>query len=145
MIRALREDATERPDLFVWRGAIRREELREWLDAKRLDLPDDLVELWLETGGGDLFESETLLAPFGDPASGDDVGGVNEAFRIRGLSSAHLIVSTGIFLAALRLADKKWVLLDQETFQEERECGSFDDWYRLVRAEFAERYGLRGS
>ena len=47
-------------------GSIPKERLDEWLRQRDLEVPSELAELWQETGGGNLFESETILGPFGD-------------------------------------------------------------------------------
>jgi hypothetical protein len=70
----LQQDQGLRPLLFVWNGPISAERLDTWLGERGLEIPDDLVEFWRETGGGDLFESETILGPFGDKRLGDDLG-----------------------------------------------------------------------
>jgi hypothetical protein len=62
----LEQDSSRRPELFVWNGSLSKERIEKWLEERQLKLPEDLVELWQETGGGELFESETILGPFGD-------------------------------------------------------------------------------
>jgi hypothetical protein len=139
----LQEDQSRRPELFAWNGPVARERLDEWARQRRLDLPDELLQFWQTTGGGELFESETILGPFGDPQLGDDVDSVNELHRGRGMDSRHLIVHVGSELTAIRLSDKRWVVLDQNTYAELDEYDSFESWYkRVLRAEFAVRYGL---
>ncbi len=143
MSRILHEDEAARPDLFVWNGPIERDELVRWLTSRGLDLPDDLVELWRETGGGDLFESETILGPHGNPDLADDVDSVNKSHRESGLSEAYLIVHVGLCLTAIRLVDKKWVVLDRRDHSESGEYESFESWYvAVLRSEYADRYGL---
>lgn len=130
----------------MWNGAISNEQLNAWLRERRLELPDELLQLWRDTGGGELFESEVILGPFGDSRLGDDVDSVNEVHRGRGMDPRYLIVHVGSVLTAIRLADKKWVVLDQDTYEEIEEHDSFESWYRSVlRSEFADRYGLPPS
>ena len=59
----LLEDSERVPDVFLGFGAIPQSELSDWLKRHSLVLPSDLVELWQLTGGGDVFESETILRP----------------------------------------------------------------------------------
>lgn len=142
----LYQDQAQRPELFVWNGPIPAERLDEWLSHRGLGIPEDLAQLWRETGGGDLFESETILSPLADDQKGNGVDEVNEFHQKRGLSSDYLIVQTGGYLTAIRLTDKKWVLLDLDSYNEINQFDSFDAWYRSVlRAEFAQRYKLPTS
>lgn len=139
----LKQDQSLRPEIFIWNGSITEEQLDEWLSVRQLKIPDDLAQLWRETGGGDLFEGETILGPFGDSSSGSDIDSVNESYRRRGLSREYLIVHIGSAMTAIRLRDGKWVTLDQDTYQETGEYNSLADWYQAVlHMEFAGRYGL---
>lgn len=62
------------------------------------------------------------------------------------MGSRYLIVHIGSELTAIRLSDKKWVVLDQHTYAELAEYDSFESWYtRGLRAEFAARCGLSES
>jgi hypothetical protein len=67
-----------------------------WAADHRLTLPKDLMLLWLTTGGGGLFESETILGPFADPVLADDVESVNDAARVGGLSTDYVIIHKGL-------------------------------------------------
>ncbi len=60
MIDQLEKDQAARPDLVDFFGAIHPEELDQWLRERRLIVPSDLRDFWLETGGADLFESEPV-------------------------------------------------------------------------------------
>jgi hypothetical protein len=57
------QDAQRAPGIFAAFGAIVAVQLADWLRINALVIPSDLVELWQETGGGDIFESETILRP----------------------------------------------------------------------------------
>ena len=47
-------------------GEVQEPQLRRWLSENGLNLPEDFVAFLELTGGGDLFESETILGPYGD-------------------------------------------------------------------------------
>lgn len=64
----LLDDARRRPELFVWNGGIDAARLDTWLQSRHLNVPGDLRFFWIQTGGGDFFESETVLAPSAPPA-----------------------------------------------------------------------------
>jgi hypothetical protein len=139
----IRRDQAMRPDLFVWNGPIPEERLNEWIERRGLNLPEALVELWRETGGGTLFESETILGPFGDVELADDVDSVNAYHKKRGMYPRDLLLHVGVTLTALRQDTQTVVLLDSETYLAHKEYESLRGWYeRFLRAEFAPRYGL---
>jgi hypothetical protein len=139
----LLEDARTRPELFAWYGAIRTDDLDQWLHKRELPIPQDLTALWRDTGGGDIFETETLLAPFGDPDKGDDVDGVNAMERSKGLPEGYLLFHTGLRQSAVRLSDGRYITFRPGSFEVEMEFPSLEAWYEgLIRNEYAARYGL---
>lgn len=139
----LMQDAARYPQLFVWNGAIESNQLEVWLQEHQLNLPQDLIELWKQTNGGDLFESETILSPFGDDSLGDDIEGVNEFHYSQGMSKNYLLFHLGTGLSAVRLTDNYYVKLD-ESYQEIAQFQSLDDWYRdELRSEYGKRYNIK--
>ncbi len=136
-------DADLKPRLFFWEGAIDKEHLKELLGELGWSLPVDLFNLLVLTGGGEIFESETILGPFRDADLGDNLFTYNEELRGRGLPEAYVVFHTGMAVSAVRLSDGRYVEFGLEDFQEREEFASLEDWYlRLIRAEYAERYGL---
>jgi hypothetical protein len=143
------KDAEARSDLFQWFGAIERDEIESWMRTKQFSVPSDLVELWSLTGGGDLFESETIFRPTSIRSSmpyfveaSDPVDSANEQRVVNGMPKSYLAFHDGLFLSAVRLYDQRAVTLTAMG-QETGDFSSLDDWYlRTLRAEFGRRYGL---
>jgi hypothetical protein len=118
--------------------------LQQWIRESGLIVPEELVDLWQWSGGGDMFESETILRPEIDGADGEGVEMINEFLRSKGLPEQYLVFCTGAFLSAVRQSDGHIIWLgDDNGYRERLAFGSLDEWYRqLVRAEFAEHYDL---
>ena len=141
----LLEDARRRPDLFIWTGPIPEQKLRTWLrDNELLDrLPDDLIRLWRAVGGGDYFETESILSPLGDVTMGDDVLGVRALMRGQGLEPGFLPFARGAFTAAIDTTTGEYVELGPDFQRPGQRYRTLDDWYlNEPRREFAQRYGL---
>lgn len=137
-------DASERPTAFAWYGAVDRAELQRWILQRGLDVPSDLLSLWLTFGGGVMFETEEILAPGSGPEYAADFDQVNGAHRGRGLSDGLFLFHEGTWLSAVRRISPRYLLVDRESYAATGEFESLDDWYRrTVREEFAARYGLR--
>jgi hypothetical protein len=143
------KDAEARSDLFHWFGAIERDEIESWMRTGQFSVPSELVELWSLTGGGDLFESETIFRPTSIRSSmpyfvagSDPVDSANEQRVRNGMPKSYLAFHDGLFLSAIRLYDQRVVTLTPKG-QETGEFSSLDEWYlRTLRAEFSRRYGL---
>ena len=139
------EDALLHPDVFHWFG-VDGAELEMWLTAFPLRVHPGLVSFWRRTGGGDLFESETILGPLASDES-DNVLKVSEGFWNRGLSPDLVVFHTGLRLSVssvdVRRHRNRLVVLKPESFELEQSFDTFNAWYQnTLRREYAERYGL---
>jgi hypothetical protein len=106
------EDAKRRPDLFIWQGAIDSARLDSWTRSRNLRIPSDLRLFWIETGGGDFFESETILGPLGRADLADDVETVNAHHHLRGLPADFLVFHRGLGgLTAIQMSNGLYVQL----------------------------------
>ena len=151
MLGRLLTDATIRSTLFIWNGAITPERLDAWALANRWRLPDDLRAFWVATGGGEMFESETMLGPFVDAVKGNaahltetDVVGPNQRYHGAGLDEHLLVFHEGLGVTCCDLRMGRYHLIeDRPPFQIRESYPNFADWYDgLIRAEYAARYGL---
>jgi len=114
----LLQDAQKVPRIFSPFGAIPAAELDDWLRRTGLVLPSDLIELWQQTGGGDVFESETIFRPTvpSTPNScfvEDDIEGRNATYEEKGKSGDIYVFQQGAFLSAVRLSDQRFVTLTE--------------------------------
>ena len=134
------------PTAFSWTGPIAPEVVERWLDQQaEWAIPADLVVLWRTVGGGDLFESETILEPFASASVGD-IDGQNEHLRSLGMPANFLAFHLGLCVSAIDQISEEVVQLDAESFHVQARFPGFDEWYRsLIRHEFAGRYGLDGD
>jgi len=139
----MRKDMELKPRLFFWEGSVDSQRLKQLLHEKGWALPGDLFDLLVLTGGGEIFESETILGPFRDADLGDNLFTYNEELRDRGLPDGYVVFHTGIAVSAVRLTDGRYVEFGLNDFEERGEYASLEDWYlRLIRAVYGEHYGL---
>jgi hypothetical protein len=120
--------------------------LGEWLSGNQWlgPCPNDLLVFWQETGGGDVFETETILGPLGDPQMGDDIATVNHALRSDGMPARFLVFHAGLLMSAVDTEAGDYVELEPSSFRVLRRFASLDEWYRgTLRKEYGERYGLQ--
>jgi len=136
------------PRIFDSFGAIPLPEIQDWLRQTGVVLPSELIELWQQTGGGDIFDSETILRPTVASIPNtcfveDDIEGINAACAEEGKSGDLYVFHRGLFLSAVRLSDQRFVRLTEDRYAVKDSFASLDEWYvRTLRAEYGERYGL---
>ena len=142
MIEQLLNDAREHPRLFLWRGALNPEEIDKWSSPNHVQIPVGLKQLWAATGGGEIFESETILSPLtSDPEY--DIEATNEFYWRSGVDRSLLVFHVGAWLSAVRNEPPNYVALDTVKFATRAEFRDIDAWYvDGVRKEYAQRYGL---
>jgi hypothetical protein len=109
-------DAEQRPELFHWHGPEGRTRLSEWAAAVGGKVPEDLLSLWASFGGGELFETETLLSPFGDPSIGDDIDGVTSFSRQRGLAEHWVVFHVGWGMSAFNTIDGRFAWFEPQNY-----------------------------
>ena len=139
-------DARLRPRLFRWNGKMDEVSLRRWLEEHDLGgrCPSGLIAFWEQTGGGDVFESETILGPMGDADLGDDIIALNKELMSRGMPERFLVFHAGLLTSAVDTISGDFVELGLPAFDVVRRFLSFDEWYReTLREEYGVRYGLR--
>ena len=139
------EDAIRRPDLFLWFGD-NGAQFEKWLAALPLSAHPDLVDFWRRTGGGDIFESATLLGPLAAGES-DNVLKMSEYRWSRGLPDGLLMFHIGIYMSASSVDPKRHrarlVTSDPGSYRTTGFFNTFGDWYqKALRSEYASRYGL---
>lgn len=112
-------------------------------------LPSDLLQFWELTGGGDVFDSETILRPtvLTPPNAGfveDEVERCNKWAVREGMAPDLYVFHRGAFFSsAIRLSDYKYVTLSGGGFTIMDTFDSFDDWYvHGLRILYADLYRL---
>lgn len=141
MTSTLLRDAQQYPHLFRWNGALTRSLICKWSQAKSLQLPQELIELWVTVGGGDLFESETILQPYID---GDgNIDEENNYLSSSGFPSSMFAFHVGFVISAIQQPSGTIVAVDLSNFVVKSRFQRLDDWYvSLIRNEFSDRYGI---
>ena len=91
-----------------------------------------------------MFETETILSPFGQTNLADDLDSVNAFHRRKGLPSNYLIFHTGIGgLTVVKMPVGEYLSVREDSYEVQRTFASLADWYaRLIRNEYASRYAL---
>jgi hypothetical protein len=138
------EDATKRPELFCWAGAIDPSVLDSWLKDRGWNVPEDLKYLWSQTGGGDFFdEGETIFAPFSDLWADDSLDQVNKAQISGGMPKHYLAFHSGLRFSAVNQITLRYVFLSGDTYQVQEEFPSLDAWYvEGLRSDYVKLYSL---
>jgi hypothetical protein len=139
MIEALDQDLRVAPNAFDWRGSTEVARVRQWLESHGHAAPDDLVSLWAMTGGGDMFETEEILAPTG--VGDHDLEAVNRRLWDSGLSERLLVFHSGLHLTAID-PNRRIIRIDPDSLEPTGSFSSLSAWYGDLRREYARTYGL---
>jgi hypothetical protein len=145
VIETLLRDSKLHPDAFFWNGPLSTSAIEEWERKELLSAPEDLKQLWSLKGGGDLFESETILQPF-DAKEYDLIESVSSVFWAKGLSTNYCIFHTGRVESVFRKSDGAIFSLGPVDTSQMHQFEDLDEWYvKTLRSIYRERYGLEGG
>jgi|SRR5215467_10286344 len=108
------QDAQKIPRMFDPFGAYHWAEIQDWLRRTGVVLPADLIELWQQTGGGDVFESETILRVTVASIPNrcfveDDIGRINGACAEEGKFGGLHVFHRRLFRSAVRFSEQRFV------------------------------------
>lgn len=117
-------------------------EIEEWEREQAVTIAEDLKQLWNLKGGGELFESETILHPV-IGAEDDLVLPRSKWLWGKGLDSEYYVFHEGLYVSVFRNSDKSLRSLNTRNFGQVGIFQTMDEWYlRTLRAEYGDRYGL---
>jgi hypothetical protein len=143
MIDTILRDASEYPRCFFWFGPLQAAEIEHWEKHQAISIPPDLKELWALKGGVDIFESETILQPFGAEEY-DLIEPVSSVRWGRGLDPDYFVFQIGSVNSVFRKSDGGIFAGSSEDLAGMTSFRDLDDWYvNTIRSDFAERYGLK--
>lgn len=142
MIDLILRDSALHPRIFFWTGALSISAIDNWERARSVRVPGDLKQLWSLKGGLDLFESETILQPFGTEEY-DLIEPVSSVHWERGLSTEYYAFHTGIVESVFRKSDGALFSLQSSDLKQMSQFLDLEEWYaKTLRSVFAEKYGL---
>src|SRR2546430_10857309 len=142
MINLLLHDSDAHPELFMWSGPLSTSAVDAWQEQNALHVPADLRLLWTMKGGGGLFESETILQPFGAEEY-ELIGPVTQVFVRKGLNNEFCVFQTGLIESVFRKSDGAIFSKNSSDPSQMLPYRDLDEWYaNTLRAAFAESYGL---
>ena len=135
-------DSKKKPDLFKWFGKVNPQELKSWLKTKQILIPADLFEFYCQKGGGDIFETETILGPYGNKELGDDLEGINMFHWKKGMPKDYLLFHIGLDMSVIDQNSFSYLVLNRD-YSKIKTFENFNEWYtNHLRKEYALRYGL---
>ena len=146
MAASIFEDSLARPELFHWFGIV-ESDFDRWLHELPCRVHPGLVAFWRRTGGGDVFESETLLGPL-HPDESANVLKLTQFHWSKGLPNRFTLFHVGSFYSASDTSKTRHgprlVTMKLGSYEVEKTYRTFHEWYSdALRSEFRGRYGLR--
>jgi hypothetical protein len=122
---------SENPHIIFPYGAIEPEKLKSGLSKMNYQFPKELFDFWVEFGGGDLFETETILSPI--PSDNEfiyDIINTNDFKYKNGLSHKYITFQENAsYMAAFDKETNEIVIIAKDNYQEEERFNNFNAWF----------------
>lgn len=97
--------------------------------------PDELVSIWKEYGGGDLYQTETILYPLQNDKI-DNVVDLNNAYWADGMPRNNFVFHIGTGgVTAFNLETGEVINLNTDNWNVTCRYLSFVDWFKNLRNE----------
>lgn len=123
-------EAVGDPERFFRFGPRPRAELDRRLRELDVNPPADLHELWVETGGGVLYQTEYVVSPFATGIANHDFQAVQRRHADEKLAGP--IFHHGVFLSVIRPEGGYRLVFIHEPGRPSRIVPSLDGWYDEV-------------
>jgi len=119
------------PHVLFPYGKIEKAELTSELAKYNFKFPDELVEFWVEFGGGDFFEVETVLYPLPTTDSRkDSLIALNEYYHTRGLNPNFCVFETNnALITVFNINTHEIMILDDDNFVQRKKFSTINDWF----------------
>ncbi len=136
MIDIIKSDIKKYPTILFPFGRIGAAELKKELNNYNFKFPSELVDIWSEFGGGDFFQTETILYPYQNEHI-DNIVDVNNFLIKEGMPVKYFAfhIGRGEVTAFLKEDNNRIVNLKRDSWQETYHYSSFKDWFADLRME----------
>ena len=133
MTKTVKKTLRKKPYMLFEFGLPNKKELDKELKKHDFAFPKELVKFWKTYGGGDLFETETILYPLDtDNTEYDSMPLMNRFFEEKGFNNDYYIFHTNnSTLAAFHKKTHEIVVFGNELtkFRIERHYKNIDEWF----------------
>jgi len=127
----VKEALKTNPSLLFAYGKIEETKLANELQKINYNFPDELIGFWKEFGGGDLFETETILYPLQSTNElVDSLVPTNDFYHTNGLDNKYIIFQKNA--AQLTVFDSQTdeiVLLSTGNYVVRKRFENFENWF----------------
>ncbi len=125
------KERKENPHIIFPFGKVNKKEMNDALKKYNYNFPKELLEFWLEFGGGDLFENETILSP--TPVKEDwkdDMDTTNRFYYESGLDTKYIVFQINAAqLAAFDRETNEVILISTLDFRVRNKFKNFNQWF----------------
>lgn len=127
----LQKELKVNPNIFVPYGRINKRILKNELQKYHFNFPKELIKFWINYGGGDLFETETILSPI--PSEKEfvyDIKKINNFRHENGLSDKYIVFQENASeMTAFDKETNEIVILNKDKYEIEERFENINTWF----------------
>jgi len=131
IIETIKQTLKSNPYLLFPYGRIEKKVLNTELKKYNFKFPKELIQFWIEFGGGDLFENETILSPI--PSSNEyvyDIKMINSFRYQKGLSTKYFVFEeNGSEMTAFDKETKEIFIMSKSENKIEKKFANINLWF----------------
>jgi len=125
------KERKENPHVIFPFGKVNKKEMNNALKKYNFNFPKELIEFWLEFGGGDIFENETILSPVPVKKEWmDDMDSTNQFYYESGLDKKYIVFQINAAqLAAFDRETNEVFLISTLDFRVRNKFKNINQWF----------------
>jgi len=124
------------PSVFYPFGCVDSKRLESELQRYNFTFPKELIEMWLQFGGGDLFEIYTILYPLENKEDKLDIYSYNLTCLQEGFNSNYFIfASDDSYISAFQKKDKDIAIFFRninKVYAKEKNFPDINHWFEYL-------------
>jgi hypothetical protein len=128
---AVKKEMKRNPNVLFPYGGIKKSVLLGELSKYPFKFPSELMKFWIEFGGGDFFEVETLLSPL--PTSDnrkENVIDINKYYQEKGLNKKYFVFETNnALITAFDVETHQIVIMEDDDFLTRKRFDNINAWF----------------
>ncbi len=128
----VKKELKHNPDILFQYGAIKKRELSKELSKYQFKFPKELIKFWIEFGGGDFFEVETLLYPLPTTDNRkESIIDINNYYQNNGLDKSYFVFETNnALITVFNIYTHEILIMDDDDFSTRKKFKNITNWFK---------------
>jgi len=134
MMTQLKKEIKQNPRILSAYGALNKQLVISELAKYNFKFPTELVQFWIEYGGGDFFQTETILSPIhSDNEFIYDIIEINDFLHQKGLNENYIVFNeSGAEVTAFEKHTHEVAIISNKDYKIKKLFNNISQWFEYL-------------